>query len=100
MEKPQRSQKGLNPYVVIALGFPALLFLLLVLLVYGMRGSLNPAEAGIYLILGAPVCLLGGLAASVVAITRRDRPRWAAIAGLAINGILVVYMAISLLLSA
>ena len=84
----------------MALGLPALLLLLLLLLEAGMRGNLHPAEAGIYLILGAPLCLLGGLVASIVAVTRHDRPRWATITGLAINGLLATYLAISLLLSA
>lgn len=73
---------------------------LLLVLELGMRSGVNPVDAGVVLLLGASVCPLGGLVASVIAFAGGDRPRWAGITGLVVNGLVIVYVVASLLLSA
>ena len=100
MEELSDSKSRTSPSAVLALGFPALLLALLVLVTTGMGGNLNPVEAGVYLLFAGPVCLVGGLVASAVAVMRRRRPQWAGVTGLVVNGLIVAYLGISLLLSA
>ena len=101
MEVARNSRKSMSASAAIGLALPPVLLALLVFVYVGTSSyRLNGLDAGVLLLIGAPLCIVLGMICSIYAVTEDRGPRWAAISGLVVNGLLFTYAFISLLLAA
>nr|CAP48990.1 putative integron gene cassette protein [uncultured bacterium] len=101
MKQTPTFRKSMSLSAAVGLALPAL-FLAYMLMLYAgiVSDRLNPLDAGIFFLIGAPVCIILGTVSSIYAVTENRCPRWAAVSGLVVNGLVLAYALASLLLAA